>query len=113
VFAWSYEEMPSIDPQIVQHEIRTYENVKLVRQKFRLVNPRKASTIKVEVENLLNVVFIYPDPLTEWVSNLVPIDTKKVMIRVCMDFRDLKKSCPKDNFPTPFIDHISNECVES
>jgi hypothetical protein len=30
-----------------------------------------------------------------------------------MDFRDLDKVCPKDNFPTPFIDHILNECVRS
>src|SRR5690606_22103443 len=28
VFAWSYEEMPGIDPFIVQHEIKTYENTK-------------------------------------------------------------------------------------
>jgi hypothetical protein len=28
-----------------------------------------------------------------------------------MDFRDLNKACPKDNFPTPFIDHILDECV--
>jgi hypothetical protein len=34
VFAWSYEEIPGIDPRIVQHEIRTYENVKPVRQKL-------------------------------------------------------------------------------
>jgi hypothetical protein len=32
---------------------------------------------------------------------------------VCMDFRDLNKSCPKDNFPTPFIDQIIDECVKS
>lgn len=30
-----------------------------------------------------------------------------------MDFRDLNKPCPKDNFPTPFIDHIIDECVGS
>jgi hypothetical protein len=33
------------------------------------------------------------------------------MIRVCMDFHDLNKACPKDNFPTPFIDQIVDECV--
>ena len=30
IFAWSYEEMPSIDPRIVEHEIKTYPNVKPV-----------------------------------------------------------------------------------
>jgi hypothetical protein len=28
-----------------------------------------------------------------------------------MDFKDLNKTCPKDNFPTPFIDQIIDECV--
>ena len=31
VFAWSYEEMPGIDPRIVEHEIKTYPNAKPVR----------------------------------------------------------------------------------
>jgi hypothetical protein len=26
-----------------------------------------------------------------------------------MDFHDLSKACPKDNFPTPFIDQIVDE----
>ena len=34
VFDWSYEEMPDIDSRIVQNEIRTYENVKPVREKL-------------------------------------------------------------------------------
>jgi hypothetical protein len=113
VFDWSYEEMPEIDPRIFKHEIKTYLGAKPVRQSLRAVNPQKSSTIKVEVEKLLNVGFIYLVPLTEWVSNLVPIDKKQGTIRVCMDFHDLNKACPKDNFPTPFIDQILDECVGS
>jgi hypothetical protein len=30
-----------------------------------------------------------------------------------MDFRDLNKACPKDNFLTPFIDQILDECAGS
>ena len=32
IFAWSYEEMPGIDPSIDVHEIKTYPDAKLVRQ---------------------------------------------------------------------------------
>ena len=28
IFAWSYEEMPGIDPSIVVHEIKTYPTAK-------------------------------------------------------------------------------------
>ena len=57
VFAWSYEEMPGIDPKIVEHEIITYPDAKPVRQKLRPVNPRKAAAIKAEVEKLLKAGF--------------------------------------------------------
>jgi hypothetical protein len=73
-FSWSYEEMPGIDPRIVKHDIITYPNVKPVRQCLRDVNPRKVTAIKAEVEKLLNGGFIYLVPLTEWVSNPVPLN---------------------------------------
>jgi hypothetical protein len=113
VFAWSYEEMPGINPRMVKHEIRTYLDAKPVRQFLRNVNPWKAPAIKAEVEKLLNVGFIYRVPLTEWVSNLVPMNKKKGTICVCMEICDLNKSCPKDKFPTPFIDKILDECARS
>jgi len=46
VFAWSYEEMPGIDPRIVEHEINTYPNAKHVQPKVHPVNPKKAPIIK-------------------------------------------------------------------
>ena len=42
VFAWSYEEMPGIDPSIVVHEIKTYPDAKPVRQKIHPFIPRKS-----------------------------------------------------------------------
>ena len=65
IFAWSYDEMPGIDPRIVEHEIKTYPNAKPVQQRLRTVNPRKAPSIKAEIEKLLKAGFIYPIPLIE------------------------------------------------
>ena len=113
VFAWSYEEMTGIDPSIVIHEIKTYPEVKPVRQKLHPVHPKKIVAIKAEVEKLLKSGFIYPIPLTEWVSNLVSVAKKQGTICVCVDYRDLNKACPKDNYPTPFIDQIIDNCARS
>ena len=82
-----------------------------VRQKLRQIHPKKAAAIKAEVEKLLKAGFIYPIPLTEWVSNIVPITKKQGTIRVCVNYRDLNKACPKDNYPTPFIDQIIDDCA--
>ena len=111
VFSWSYEEMPGIDPKIVEHEITTYPDAKPVWQKLHLVNPKKAVAIKVEVEKLLKAGFIYPIHLTQGVSNPAPINKKQGAIHICTNFHDLSKACPKDNFPTPFIEQIVDECT--
>jgi hypothetical protein len=47
------------------------------------------------------------------VSNLVLVNKNQGTIHVCIDFRDLNKAFPKDNFPTPFIDQILDECAGS
>jgi hypothetical protein len=96
--------MPGIDPSIIVHEIKTYLGVKPVRQKLCPVHPKKIAAIKAEVEKLLKSSFNYPVPLTEWVSNLVLVAKKQGTIRVCVDYRDPNKACPKDNYPMPFID---------
>ena len=77
------------------------------------MNPRKATAIKAEIEKLLKVSFIYPVHLMEWVSNPVLVDKNQGAICICTDFCDLNRACPKDNFPTPFIDQILDECAGS
>ena len=103
--------MSGIDPQIVEHEIKMYPHAKPVRQRLHAVNPRKTPAMKAEIEKLLKVGFIYLIPLMEWVSNPVPVDKKQGTICICIDFCDLNHACPKDNFPTPFIDQILDKCV--
>ena len=62
IFAWSYDEMLGINARIVEHKIKTYPNAKPIRQRLHAVNPRKAPMIKVEIEKLLKVSFIYLFP---------------------------------------------------
>ena len=57
--------MSGIDPSIVVRDIKTYPMTKNVRQKLRKFHPRKAATIKTEIEKLLKAGFIYPVPMTE------------------------------------------------
>jgi hypothetical protein len=49
---------------------------------------------------------------TSWVSNPIPVNKKHGTIRVCTKFRDLNHACPKENFPTPFIDQIIDHCAD-
>ena len=96
--------MPGIDHDIVIDEIKTYPNAKPIQQCLHPFHPRKAVAINLEVKKILKPSFIYPVALIDWVSNLVLIEKKQGTIHVCIDYRDINKACPKDNFPTPFID---------
>ena len=37
---------------------------------------------------------------------MVPVPKPNGKVRVCVDYRDLNKACPKDDFPLPNIDLI-------
>ena len=74
------------------------------------MHPKKVVAIKAEVEKLLHADFIYLVPLTDSVLNIVPIMKKQGTITVCVNYRDVNQACPKDNYPTPFIDQIIDEC---
>jgi hypothetical protein len=112
IFSWSYKEMPGKNLDIVIHEIRTYPDAKPIRQRLRPVHPRKAVAIKLEVEKILKAGFVYPVVFTDWMSNLVPVTKKQGKIRVCVDYKDINKACPKDNYPTHFFEQIVDDCDE-
>ena len=40
----------------------------------------------------------------EWLANTVVVKKKSKKWRVCVDFTNLNKACPKDPFPMPQID---------
>ena len=42
----------------------------------------------------------------EWLANVVLVKKANGKWRMCVDFTDLNKACPKDNFPLPRIDQL-------
>ena len=49
VFAWSHEDMPSIDPSVITHCLNVYPSSKPVQQKKRVFAPERDNAIKEEV----------------------------------------------------------------
>ena len=41
---------------------------------------------------------------SKWLANMVPVPKKDGKVRICVDFRDLNKACPKDDFSLLHID---------
>jgi len=72
-FAWTYADMPGLDPSLVVHHLAVSPNAKLVKQKLRKMHPQVALLVKAEIQKLLEAKFIKPIDYPEWVSNLVPV----------------------------------------
>ena len=57
-----------------------------------------------EVSKLLAAGFICEVYYLDWLANVVLVKMANEKWRICMDFTDLNKAYPKDNFPLPRID---------
>ena len=106
IFAWSYQDMPGLDTDIVVHKIPLKPECKLVKQALRRMKLKVILKIKEEVEKQLKVGFLSTVNYSEWVANIVPVPKKDGKVRMCMDYRDLNRASPKDNFPLPHIDTL-------
>uniref|UniRef100_A0A2N9J929 Reverse transcriptase domain-containing protein n=1 Tax=Fagus sylvatica TaxID=28930 RepID=A0A2N9J929_FAGSY len=104
VFAWDYHEMPGIDPGLVAHSLNVEPGTRPVVQPMRTFHTEVEAQITQEVKKLLAAGFIKPIQHPRWLSNIVPVKKKNGQIRCCVDFRNLNKACPKDEFPLPNMD---------
>ena len=59
--------------------------------------------IREEVKKQFDVGFLAVARYLEWFANIVPAPKKDLQVQMCMDYRDLNRASPKDNFPLPHI----------
>ena len=81
------------------------ESLESSSQTESLQRNHQAQIIK-ELQKLLAAGFIGPIEHPKWLSNIVPVKKKNGQMRYCVDFRNLNKACPKDEFPLPNMDML-------
>lgn len=104
VFAWSYQDMPGLDTDLVVHRLPLIPGVKPVKQKRIRLRPEWNLKMKEEVMKQFQAGFLAVSTYPEWLANIVPVPKKERKVRMCIDFRNLNKASPADDFPLPHID---------
>ncbi|RVW84686.1 Retrovirus-related Pol polyprotein from transposon 17.6 [Vitis vinifera] len=62
--------------------------------------------VKEEIQKQLSVGFLLVVEYPKWLANVVLVPKKDGKVRVCVDYRDLNKASPKDDFPLPHINML-------
>ena len=106
VFAWKQADMGGIDPTVITHRLNVNSSFKLFKQKKRSFAPERQKAINEEVGKLLHAGAIKEVEYLEWLANVVLVKKENGKWRLCIDFTDINKACPKDSFPLPRIDLI-------
>ena len=106
VFAWKQEDMGEVDPAVITHRLNVNPLFKLVKQKKRSFALERQKAINEEVGKLLQPKAIREVEYLEWFANVVLVKKANCKWRLCIDFTDINRACPKDSFPLPRIDLI-------
>ena len=98
--------MPGIDPDVISHQLNVDPQFRPVRQKKWNIALDRLSVLEEEIDKLLKAGFIREVMYPEWLENVVMVKKPNGKWRVCIDFTNLNKACPKDSYLLPRIDHL-------
>nr|ABA93980.1 retrotransposon protein, putative, Ty3-gypsy subclass [Oryza sativa Japonica Group] len=99
-------DMPGVPREVIEHKLMVRPDAKLVKQRLRKFAPDRKQAIREELNKLLKAGFIREVLHPEWLANPVMVRKANGKWRMCVDFTDLNKACPKDHFPLPRIDQL-------
>ena len=111
VFAWNTYEAPGVDPKFICHYLNVNPLIAPKKQPPRCPSKEHAEAVREEVARLKQAGAIREVFYPEWLANTVVVKKKSGKWRVCVNFTDLNKACPKDPFPMPKIDQLVDATV--
>nr|KYP74057.1 Retrovirus-related Pol polyprotein from transposon 297 family [Cajanus cajan] len=98
--------MPGIDADFICHRLAVHKEARPVAQRRRKVGGERREAIVSETQKLLNAGFIREVRYTILLANVVLVKKNSGKWRMCVDYTDLNKTCPKDSYPLPSIDRL-------
>ena len=111
VFAWSAYEALGVDPNFICHNLNVSPSIAPMKQPPRHFSKKKYDVVKKEVIKLKRTGAIKEVFYPKWLANTVAVKKKSGKWRVCVDFIDLNKACPKYPFSMPRIDQLVDTTV--
>jgi hypothetical protein len=113
VFAWSANDLCGVNRDVIEHSLNVDPFFRPRMQRLRKMSDDKAGGAQNEVKRLLSAGVIGEVKYLEWLANTVMVKKANGKWRMCIDFTDLNKACPKDEFALPRIDSLVDAAASS
>ncbi|RDX77843.1 hypothetical protein CR513_41962, partial [Mucuna pruriens] len=98
-FPWSSTDMPNIDLDFLCLHLSIAPGICPISQKKRRLGEEKRRMAKAEIARLLQAGFIQEVKYPILLSNVVIVKKPSGKWRMCIDYTNLNKTCPKDCIP--------------
>jgi hypothetical protein len=95
-----------VSKSIIEHRLQVNPSARPKKQKLCRTSDENVAVAKSEVQRLLDAGFIREIQYSSWLANFVMVKEKNVKWRMCIDFTNLNKCCPKDDFLLLRIDKM-------
>jgi hypothetical protein len=105
--------MPGVPRELAEHKLEVNKTARPIKQKLRRFAKDRKQAIEVEVYKFLDAGLIRECQHPVWLANPVLVPKKTCGLRMCINYTDLNKHCPKDPFPLPRIDKVVDSTVGS
>jgi ribonuclease HI len=113
VFAWSANDLCGVNRDVIKHSLNVDPFFRPRKQRLQKMSDDKAEGARNEVKRLLSAGVIREVKYPEWLANTVMVKKANGKWIICIDFTDLNKACPKDEFPLPRIDSLVDAAASS
>jgi hypothetical protein len=113
VFAWTANDLCGVNRDVIEHSLNVDPSFRPGKQRLRKMSENKAEGARNEVKRLLSAGVIREVTYPEWLANTVMVKKANGKWRMCIDFTDLNKACPKDEFPLRRIDSLVDAAASS
>ena len=106
IFAWGHEDLQGVPREIIEHRLFVDPDARPIKQGSRKMSEGRQAVARKLVDELLHAGIIREVLHPKWISNPVVVEKSNDKWRLCVDFTNLNKACPKDEFPLPRIDQL-------
>ena len=106
MFAWQPSDIPGVPRKVIEHHLVVCPHARPVKQRVKKQAVERQELIAEEIRKLEAAGLVRGVLQPTWLANLVVVRKANRNWRLCIDYIDINKACPKDPFPLPRIDQI-------